>query len=157
MWYVPIWPTWFITLDNLIQLSPVSVKFVDDMKTGSNGFYSHDQRDFDFDAEHHIEIDDNLPNYKKIAVLIHEISHAECDKENCDCMKNPNHKYREIHAYTYELKWLLEHEQKKGLNWVMNKLKSWAKYDSDCYAEAAKHIMKTELWQKCLDYIGVIK
>jgi hypothetical protein len=148
MWYVPLKDTMLY----LEKLSPISVEFTNEMMPGYNGFYSH-CGDFDFDINHHIEINDNLPDYKKIGVLAHEIGHAMCDKENCDCMKNPNRKYREIHAYTYELEWLLKHKQKKGLKWVINKLAYWAKYDSGCYAGAAKHITKTELWQKCLDYV----
>ncbi|MCK5611627.1 hypothetical protein KAR91_57685 [Candidatus Pacearchaeota archaeon] len=153
MWYIPIWPTWFITLDNIIQLSPVPVRFVNDILSGSNGFYSHNEN-FDFDANHHIGIKDDLKDYQKIAVLIHEIGHAKCDKKNCDCMKNPNHKYREIHAYMYELKWLLKHNQREGLNWIVNKLIDIANWEPGYYTEAAKHIMKTKLWQKCLRYIG---
>ena len=151
MWYTPR-PITHITIYDLIKLSPVLVKFTNEMTTGYNGVYIHNSV-FDFDAEHYIKIDDNLKDYKKIAVLIHEIAHANCDKENCDCLKNPDRIEREIHAYMYELKWLLEHKQKKGLKWVMNKLTYWAKYDSDCYAGAAEYIIKTKLWQKCLDYV----
>ena len=154
MWYLPAMKN--TILDDLIKTSHIPIRFIE-MENDFYGCYYHRGKFFSYDKEldiPRIEIRDSLKNYQKIATIIHEKAHSICDKKNCSCLKNPNRKYREIHAYIYELKWLLKYKQKKGLRWLINRLIDYADDNSDYYSKAAQHIIKTKLWQKCLKYIG---
>lgn len=141
-------------LEKLKRLSPVPIKFVNEMQCpGYTGMFWSDERSLV--GHPYIEICNNLENHQKIATLIHEIAHAICYEKNCECVKiyEKNPALTEIHAYEYELKWLLEHKQKKALRDEIKHIESFVEYRSDHYVDAAKHIMETKLWQKCLDYI----
>jgi len=142
-------------IEILKRLSPVPIEFVDEMEIpGYDGmFWGNEVSSI---GHPYIEIDNNLENYQKIATLIHEIGHALCGEKKCQCVKTyeENPKLAEIHAYKYELKWLLEHKQKKALKYEMEGIKSFIENRPDHYAEAAKHIMKLKLWQKCLNFVN---
>lgn len=139
-------------VEQLIRLSPVPVEFVGEMQCpGYAGMFWSE----DFSSGHpYIEILDSLENYQKIATLIHEISHAVCKANNCECyikqQKQPE--LAEIHAYKFELAWLLKNKQKETLEYEIRNI-PLLKNRSDHYAGAVKHIMKLKLWQKCLDYV----
>lgn len=60
----------------------------------------------------------------------------------------------EIHAFKYELKWLLKHEQKRALKFELKRIESYIVYRSDHYVDVAEYLMKTKLWQKCLDFVN---
>jgi len=141
-------------IETLKRLSPVPIEFVDEMRCfGFCGMFWDDG--VSSIGHPFIEIDNNLENHQKIATLIHEISHAICSGKNCKCVKiyEKNPALAEIHAYKYELKWLLKHKQKGALKYEIEQIELHIKNRSDHYVEAAKHIMKLKLWQKCLDYV----
>lgn len=135
-------------IDKLIKLSPVPVNFVDTIQHAGN--YCYDSGKYEKDA--HINVYTEQKEYKKIGTLAHEISHAMCDADNCGCIKSLREE-REIHAYVFELNWLLKHKQKEALEHVIHKLTNFTE-GNDYYAEAAKHIMKLKLWKKCLKFVG---
>ena len=140
-----------MNIEQLIQLSPVPVRFVHD--TGDYlGRYCHDNAHEEWPLTRHIKIVDSLDDYGKISVLVHEIGHAICYGKNCECVKTCDYIMREIHAFEYMLKWLLENKQKESMKWSIKTLKTFLdRYDH--YTQVSKHIMKSELWQKCLDYV----
>ena len=154
MWYIPVRDT---TLNMLIRLSPVSVNFVSANKIGLSpngiriGVYCY-CNSLKLKIEPYIEILNSLSKYKKINTLLHEIGHAKCDKEKCPCMKLDDYIEGEIHAYKYTLEWLLKNKQKKALKIEIEHIEDHLGR-TDYYCEAAKHIMKLKLWQKCLDYV----
>ena len=141
-------------IEQLIQLSPVPVEFVDTIDNGLfAGMYYHTKKHTGKEA--YIEILNRLDDCEKIRTLIHEIAHANCGAKNCKCMKNPDHTKREIHANRFVLSWLLKHKQKEALKEEMEQLTQQANGNT-CrayYEKAAKHIIKLKLWHKCLDYI----
>ena len=141
-------------LEMLKQLSPVPIEFVDEMECwGYSGMYWGETSSI---GHPYIEISNGLENHQKIATLIHEIGHALCDEKKCQCVKTykENPKLAEIHAYKYELKWLLEHKQKRALKYEMECIESCVECRLDHYVVATKHIMELKLWQKCLDYVN---
>jgi len=154
MGYVPTRDTMFI---DLIQLSPVPVNFVSAKKKIGFSFagirigvyYCESPKS---KVEPHIEILNSLNKHKMIGTLLHEIGHARCDREKCSCLKSDDLAESEIHAYEYTLEWLLKNKQKKTLKTEIKHIKRQVD-KMDYYGDAIKHIMKTELWQKCLNYV----
>lgn len=143
-------------IDKLIKLSPVPVEFTDTIEIGYAGTFWHKK----YDCERpplpnhipYIEIKDDLETSEKISALIHEISHAKCHEKNCDCVESPDYTKREIHAFKFQLKWLLKHKQKESLKDAMAVIKEGLNRH-DHYLKAAKHIMKLKLWKKCVEFI----
>ena len=141
-------------IEMLKRLSPVPIRFVDEMECqGYDGmFWFYEGSSF---GHPYIDILDSLEEHDKIATLIHEIAHAICNEKDCECYKvyKENPALTEIHAFGYELKWLLKHKQKRALKFELKRIESYIVYRSDHYVDVAKHIMKLKLWQKCLDYV----
>lgn len=153
MWYIPIKNT---MLSELVKTSPVSVNFVSEVSilpSTTNaitigGFLSkHDGR-----AKACIEVLNSLSEHQKIATLLHEIGHAKCSKKKCKCRTTQSAE-GEIHANEYTLSWLLKNKHKKILKIAMRHIKDNSDR-TDYYGEAAKCIMDSKLWQKCLKYVG---
>ena len=141
-------------IEMLKRLSPVPIEFVDEMiDWGYSGMFWDEKGSLV--GHPYIEILDSLEEHEKIAVLAHEIGHAICKEKNCECFKvyKKNPALVEIHAYKYDLNWLLKHKQKRALKYEIRQLELHVENRSDHYTEAAKHIMKLKLWQKCLDYV----
>lgn len=140
-------------IEQLIQLSPVPVEFVDTLNNSHfAGAYYHAK---EYAGKPRIKIVNELDNNEKMVTLIHEIAHAKCDAKGCKCMKNPDRTVREYHANKFTLTWLLKHKQKELLKQEMDVIIGQANGLSnyEYYVEAAKHIMKLKLWHKCLNYI----
>ena len=138
----------------LKRLSPVPIEFVDEMQCwGYDGMFWYKDSTL---GHPYIEILDSLEKDDKIATLIHEIAHAVCHEKNCECLKiyKKNPVLTEIHAYKYELKWLLKHKQKRALKNEIKRIESYIEYRSDHYVDVAKHLMKLKLWQKCLNFVN---
>lgn len=136
----------------LKRLSPVPIEFV---APKLDCFAQYCGGNKNINLFKRIEIDKTLKSHESIAILAHEIAHALHDAKNCDCMKNPNHKYREIHAHKDSLKFLLKHKQKKALKWLIERIKEHTiegAWNNEAQP-AAERIMKLKLWQKCLDYV----
>lgn len=155
MWYSPIIKN--IIIDELIKLSPVPVDFVSKNKIGvpnvANAirigvFYSKKSEQI----RAYIEVSNKLSKYLKIATLLHEIGHAKCSIKRCKCSFNVSAE-GEIHANEYALNWLLKNKHKKILRVEMKHIKN--NFDRvDYYGEAARCIINSKLWQKCLKYTG---
>ncbi len=152
MWYIPVKNT---MLYELIKTSPASVNFVSEINisgtTGAvtiGGFLPKN----DGRPKACIEVLGSLSKYQKIATLLHEIGHAKCSKEKCKC-RLAHSAEGEIHANKYALNWLLKNKRKKMLRMEMGHIEDNSDR-TDYYGEAAKHIMESKLWQKCLKYIG---
>ena len=142
-----------MNLKDLVCLSPVSVYFfeMDGIFVGT--YYDKAES---ITGKAHIEIDSKLTNNQKITTLIHEIGHAFCDAKGCKCMKNSDHTEREIHTNIFVLRQLIKHKQKEILREEIHHIEQVAAGAAfhEYYINAADHIMKIKLWQKCLDYIG---
>ena len=143
-WCIPVKD---ITINELIKSSPVPVSFVNSLSLPDAG----DSIGVFCGQPLRIEILNSLCNHMKLTVLVHEISHAECFKENCECVNT--YTLAEIHAFEYTLKWLLKNKRKEILKIEIEMIKGDCKRE-DYYGIAASHITKTELWQKCLKYIN---
>ena len=144
-----------MNIEELIQLSPVPVKFTNDIYNPHFAGVYYEGETKGYTGKARIEIADDLTNCQKIRVLVHEIGHAICDMKNCKCMSNPDHVKREIHANKFVLSWLLKHKQKEALKQEILQLEGQANGQT-CYGyyeKAAKHVMKLKLWQKCINYI----
>lgn len=140
-------------IEVLEQLSPVPVYF---LETDSMFAGTYQTKAESIAGKAHIKIDNRLTDSQKITTLIHEISHALCDVKDCKCLKNPDHTEREIHANKATLRQLIKYRQKEALEEEMERIEQQAAGMTHyvCYLNAAKHIMKLKLWQKCLDYVG---
>lgn len=143
IWCVPVKD---ITINELVKSSPVPVSFVNSLSLPDAG----DSIGVFCGQPLRIEILNSLCNRMKLTVLVHEISHAECFKENCECVDT--YILAEIHAFEYTLKWLLKNKRKEILKAEMEMIKGDCKRKDYC-GEAAKYIIETELWQKCLRYV----
>lgn len=147
-----------VNIEQLIQLSPVPVKFIADNIMSSKfinivtfGRYIYSNgKSFDVTIPR-IEILNSLNYHKKIGTLLHEIGHAKCDEKNCKCITSNDSAESEIHAYKYTLEQLLKYKLKKSLKQEIHHIKNQLERD-DFYGRAAKHIMKLKLWQECLAY-----
>lgn len=150
-----VWYTMIMNIKQLIQLSPVPVEFVHEMDNPNFIGVYYQGKIKGYTGKACIEILDELDNCQKVAVLVHEIAHANCDVKNCKCMKNMDHTEREIHANKFVLSWLLKHKQKEALKREINGLTQQANGCTNYkyYIKAAKHVMGLKLWQKCLDYV----
>jgi len=142
-------------IEVLKRLSPVPIEFVDEVQ-----HWGYDGMFFDGRVSSvghpYIEILDGLEKHRKIATLVHEIAHAICNEKNCKCFEiyKENPALSEIHAFKYTLRWLLKHQQKETLKYELKCIESYIINRSDHYVNAAKHIMKLKLWQKCLDFVN---
>ena len=154
MWYLPaIRDT---ILGELVKTSPVSVSFKNDLGLSSHAvncpvigvYYSTTS-----DKELCIKILNTLNNNEKLACLLHEIGHANCDKTNCKCRHPFDRVKSETHAFEHTLKWLLKNKQKKVLRLEIKHIEELLDIEG-CYSEAAKYVMDSKLWRKCLKYIG---
>ena len=147
-----------VSLRDIVQLSPVPVSFVGKERMTADKFsnvvtfgryyfgrYSKTKNE----RVPYIEIFDGLGYYKKIGTLLHEIGHAKCDKEKCECWKSD--KMAEIHAYSYTLKWLLKYKLRKSLEYEIIHLKRNSDRD-DYHGEAIREVMKSELYRECVNY-----
>ncbi len=144
-------------IDELIKLSPVPVIFTNNLSVDYIGSYHHAKKLYDGDIvkEPFIKIRDDLKDYQKIGTLVHEIKHAQCVKKNCKCMRNPDKTEREVHAYMYELLWLLKHKQMEGLKELIEKIEYKAENNfTNQYGTSARQIVKSKLWKRCLKFIG---
>lgn len=140
------------TIKELVQISPVPIQFMSALSTpGYNGLYIHPDSVYS-GCKARIEIKSELKGEHKLAVLVHEISHALCAQKNCKCQSSPA--LREQHAYTYELKWLLKHKLKEALRSEMRHIKTLRFDVMPQYRMATEKIMKSKLWRRCLIYVG---
>ena len=139
-------------LKELEQLSPVPVTTTTIEHPDDLGVFYWGNSKAPFSGRR-IEISNRLSQSQHIAVMAHEVGHALCYDKRCKCFDNPNIVERETHAHKYALKFLLKHEQKKALKWMIEDIKERSNHDNHIFRMALKHIMKLKLWQKCLDYI----
>ena len=134
-------------IEMLTQLSPVPVLFRSTKGEGGLGTY------FSGPNAPYIVISNSLREHREIiAVLVHEIGHAICDEKECKCMNQTDKTLAETHAYKFELSWLLKHKRTEELNIAMGTI-DHALHQSGYCGDAAKHIMRLKLWQRCLDYL----
>ena len=82
-----------ITIEQIKKLSPV--KIVHQENLDSWGRYNH--------VDKYVEIVGTLGNLLYKIVLLHEIGHAICDKNNCRCYGTNDRKLREYHAFKFVL------------------------------------------------------
>jgi len=143
-------------IEIMIQKSPVPVEF--NSVLSSPGYYGlHHKKGNKYSGSRaYIEILDDLSDEKKLSVLVHEISHALCEQKNCECQQDKSDVLKEQHAYSYELKWLLKHKLKTILKNSMEHIKNLSEDSIFKYEKATKNIIKTKLWQKCLEYVNKI-
>jgi len=138
----------------IMSLSSVPISFIPEIGVPIDGYEFigrcyYTRNLFDSKLQPHIEIRNDLSEHRKIACLLHEISHAKCYEKKCRCSKSTNKLKAEIHAFTYTLKWLLKYKYRQTLKIEMQCIKN---YSTGLYYKAAKHIMRTRLWKKCLRY-----
>ena len=134
-------------IETLEQLSPVPVLFRDTEGEGCSGIY------FSGPNVPYIVVSNSLKEHRKIIiVLVHEIGHAICGEKECKCINQTDKTLTEIHAMKFELNWLLRHKRTEELNLAAGTIEYYLN-QSDNYGNAAKHIMKLKLWQRCLDYL----
>ncbi len=107
-----------------------------------------------------IRIDNKETIDTQLAVLSHEIGHAVCDNNQCNCVQNVRlHKecnsLIELHAHLFALKWLIKNKHKKALNKLIAIIKNVSIINEDCaHRTAANELMKKRIWRKCLKLIG---
>ena len=138
----------------LKRLSPVPITFTELECPEDIGvfFWSHGETLFSGTGER-IEVSENLQQSQRIAILSHEVGHALCFEKKCKCFENSDIAKREIHAHKYSLRFLLKHEQKESLKWLINDIEERsAKYD--LWEKILKHLIKSKLWQKCLNFVN---
>lgn len=102
-----------------------------------------------------IEIDMNLPNHQKLAILYHEIGHWE-DKHDYYKYKNsPAYVQmceRELQADNYALARLLREKCKQSLKWAMAITVHPHAYTVK-YPEYKRRLLRSRLWCDCDNYI----
>lgn len=147
-------------LEKLTKFAPCNIIYREDVYLGG---YFWDRQVTSVDST--IEIDTKLPPHIKLAVLAHETGHAHCHKKGCECyQKNlrentESNSLCEYHANLFTLKWLLGNREKKALQWVIKLIEKQSHYtnkthyNGNHHGDAARKIMKLELWQKCKVFV----
>ena len=139
-------------IDKLIALCPCEIRYGDTTRN----FYSSM-------GSPHIVLSTHGTVHRQIAALAHEVGHAVCDSNNCNCVRcirlsTRNHSQLfEYHASMFSLTWLLDNELMQSLYELANCIRDIAdnRFDSETYyRESAAKIIKTELYQGCLDACG---
>ena len=140
-------------LEELLNLSPCKVLFTRHCYYNYGAYWDKTKAKHLFNPT--IEIQKDLKEHEKLAVLVHEIAHANCDKNNCICWTTEDNVLREYHAYKYSLEWLLKNNCPEALKFTIKSIKSNSEIqDFEQHTQAAQRIVKLKLWQKCLDFIG---
>lgn len=106
----------------------------------------------------------NFPNYIKIAIFFHELGHVNCWIKKCNCTKHHNGKYIdpvkcELHANTFCIEKLVEHNLIDSLNWYFNLMKNFAKEKNiqDPYRLAAIETFKKKKIKMVDKQFGITK
>ncbi len=107
----------------------------------------------DYDPFCYIRIQESRPQYQQEAVLAHEIGHARCKANKCGCMQNTG-AAREYRAQKFALTWLLKHENKPALSFLIDIIEEVLEDNPDsAHGLANKRIMKLKLWEKCKKFV----
>lgn len=129
-----------MNLKQIEKLSPVEIEY--GYLYCQSGVYKWRKR--------YIKIDKNLKSKLKRLVLLHEIGHANCHKNGCQCMSYHDSKaviLSEYHAQRFCMK--LIKNDKALVNKFIKEVK-WI-VEQGCYphhAAAAKRIMALRSWKK---------
>ncbi len=106
--------------------------------------------------KHGIELQTDLTEVGKEAVLVHELGHQRCDAKNCQCMESVNdHVEAEIHAELYALHFLLKHRRIRALAFRIDlHIFGW---NTLPYAEALQVIKTRKIYKRCEKAIEIFK
>ena len=106
-----------------------------------------------FAAKIKIGIQRDLLQYQQIAMLYHELGHADCHKRKCRCFTpaKQNRKLSEIHAHKYTLEHLLKDGYHKALKWYINQVVKMPTESDNCLyvRQAALTVIKSKLFEEC--------
>ena len=91
----------------------------------------------------------------RIVVLAHEVGHAICHKNKCKCFDIKHGMLCEFHANLFALTWLYKQHDTEALYVCIKHIISQSRKlnHSMGHARAAKFLLRTKLWKKCLDYV----
>ena len=118
---------------------------------------------FESDYTPFLYINRNMPNYKKMAALWHEIGHFWCYTLECSCFDGEiNYLKREYHALQYELKVALEKHYYKVVESIVEMINYHIKspesdtyeYEERAFDKACKKITKLKLWEKVNKFLA---
>lgn len=106
-----------------------------------------------FAAKIKIEVKKDIPQYQQIAMLYHELGHANCHKNKCKCFTpaKQNRVLSEIHAHRYTLEHLLKNKYHKALEWYVYQIVRISTSQNSCLyvRQAAQTIMRNKLYETC--------
>lgn len=118
-----------------------------------------------------IIIKKNLPNYKKLNIFFHEKKHHECYEKKCKCFLNDERHKQEEHAFLHSLEKSYDLDNIVLSYSMFNIIDSYLDFIDDVYESfttppengccsdfsfhgiAARNIMKSEFWEKCMEKI----
>lgn len=102
-----------------------------------------------------IFINQKLANYKKIAVLRHELGHYQCFISSCFCMSDKGIKSGECeaHAILDALKHFVDHNEQSPLLYSME-IVIRCLFADEAQRNAAVSVLRNPLWQDCCDLAG---
>jgi len=94
-------------------------------------------------------------NADDVFILAHEIGHAFCHKNKCKCFDIKHGMLCEFHANLFALTWLYKQHDTEALYVCIKHIISQSRKlnHSMGHARAAKCLLRTKLWKKCLDYV----
>jgi hypothetical protein len=104
-----------------------------------------------------IVIQDSLPNYKKLSVYYHEISHYECRNVGCKCFDDITDGTCEHHAHIGCMEKCLKSGSLWSLAFAMRSTVNFAIGRSQCTPDTRAGAAKTlnhGIWEECRRAIG---
>lgn len=105
---------------------------------------------------HLIVINARLANYKKIAVLFHELGHHHCYQSGCKCFEEPHLAggLSELHATISCLEQCIQKQKKTSLAYAMRCVWSAMSGKSAMHQRGAEMTMEHAIWKRSMDYVG---
>jgi len=145
-----------VTIKSIKKLSPVPVYFISNIdKNPGDGSRTIGQFFYRGTDALQIRIEEHMSVSSKIRCILHEVGHAKCLIEKCECYSNSEEPPREEHAYRYVLIWLLIHQQKDLLIDEMIKLRTTSEDEKlKIHGPAAATVRRSGLWRTCKYFVS---
>jgi hypothetical protein len=138
------------TVKEVKKLSPVPIYFVSNLDTDSSDGVTIGRFHYTGKIGDKISIEKYMSESNKIRSILHEIKHAKCLSEGCECYEDENKVLSEEHAYKFVLTWLLIYQQKDLLRDEMIKLQDVSESKKlKEHKVAAINVRRSQLWKVC--------
>jgi len=100
-----------------------------------------------------ITVIEEAEDIAKIVGLFHEQTHAEHDKNGCNCIRTNNHALAEYHAIRGTLEKAHKTQDKKIIEAAINRVDEYIEQKIRGYITAAKRCKKLKIYKKCINFV----